>query len=280
MIDIIVTGKDESLEKTLFSIAIQTIRDQIHVILVSEKKHSFMKEFQKKIKIEEVLTKEKSIGKKRQVGYEKADGDTILFMNSGDCFYDVFALHNLNKILLDNDVVIGGIENIEKKYSTHYLVGNLYKRKALKSHRILFRDSDGLDNGFHQLFFMSHPKIVYSSDIIYHENIIYEKDENYYNNIIQDSLFALQKAKNRSYASRDIAKLLYDVILFFAYYFHEGKDTFQEDLFLKFKPLLKEYQYYKKFLVDEDIQYISDINLSNRTIDQIYSEELEKKNDM
>ncbi len=278
MIDIIITGDYDSLEKTLFSICIQTISDKINVIVVSNKKHSFVSEFEKKIKIQEIITKEKSIGKKRQIGYDSAKNEYLLFMNSGDVFYDVFALHNLYKIKDKNDIVIGGISNIEKKYSSYYLVGNLYRRKGLVSHRILFSDSNGLENGFHQLYFMTHPKIVYSEDIIYHQNIVIDKNYDYYHNLIQDSLFAVSKAKVRSYKAKDIARLLYDVVLTFSYVFHNHSEDYFNDLFQEFIPLLEEYHSYQKYLNSEDIQYISDINLTNQTIDDLYLLELENKN--
>ena len=193
MIDIIITGEAKSLEKTLFSICIQTISDIVNVIIVSNKKNPSLSEFQKKIAIQEVITKEKSIGKRRQIGYDLAKGEYLFFMNSGDVFYDVFALNNLYKIRDKNDIVIGGISNIEKKYSSYYLVGNLYRRKGLVTHRIQFSDSNGLENGFHQLYFMTHPKIVYSEDIIYHQNISIDKNYDYYHNLIQDSLFAISR---------------------------------------------------------------------------------------
>lgn len=273
MIDIVLTGNG-SLEKSLFSISIQTIKDLVHVIVVSNQKHSFLSEFQKKISIEEVVTKEKSVGSQRKVGYEKTKNEYVFFMNAGDVFYDVFALNNLYKIREKNDIIIGGIENIEKKYSTYYLVGNLYKRSSLKSHRMVFRESNGLENGFHQLFFMTHPKIVYSNDIIYYQNVEFVKDYEYYRNLIEDSKFAVEKAKNRSYSSSDIARLLYDVVLEFSYLFHEG----WEELLDSFQPLWKEYQKYQKSLKEEDIQYISDINLTNRAVDESYLAELESKN--
>ena len=273
MIDIIIAGDYDSLEKTLFSICIQTISDKVNVIVVSNKKHSFLSEFQKKIKIQEVITKEKSIGKKRQVGYDFAKSEYLLFMNSGDVFYDVFALNNLYKIRENNDVVIGGICNIEKKYSSYYLVGNLYRRKGLTSHRILFSDSNGLENGFHQLYFMTHPKIVYSEDIIYHQNYFVDKNYDYYHNLIQDSLFAVSKAKVRSYKARDIARLLYDIVLTFSYVLHNH----DEEILQEFIPLWMEYQSYRKNLTNEDIQYISDINLTNQTIDDLYLQELENE---
>ena len=280
MIDIIITGESNSLEKTLFSICIQTIYDKANVIIVSNKHHSFIDDFRKKIAIQEVITKEKSIGKKRQIGYDLAKGDYVLFINSGDVLYDVFALNNLYKIREKNDVIIGGITNIEKRYSQYYLVGNLYRRKGLKSHRISFLDSDGLENGFHQLYFMTGPKIVFSGDIIYYQNTLIEKDYHYYHSLIQDSMASIMKAKTRSYQPKNIAKLLYDIVITFAYVFHERKDAFLEDLFQEFKPILEEYHSYQKYLSNEDIQYISDINLTNRTIDGLYLEELESKNQL
>lgn len=275
MIDIIVAGEDSKIDKTLFSIAIQTILDKIHVIVVSNEEHDFSN-FLDVVSIQEIVTDEKTIGKKRQIGLDNAKGDFVFFMNAGDELFDVFALFNCDKIMANNDVVIGGIYNAHKKYSNFYVVGNLYRRSFIKRHRISFHNSDGLGNGFHQLLFMAHGKIVYTGDIIYYQKNPIEKDYLFYHNLLEDTKYALDIAKTRAYESCEIAKLLYDVLLFFGSLFHEKREEYQEKLIEELKPIKKIFDQYQKYLSENDYNYISDINLSNPTVDQIYYKELEK----
>lgn len=276
MIDVIVVGEDKKIEKTLFSISIQTILDQIHVIVVSEEKHDYSG-FQEILSIDEIVTKEKTVGGKRQIGFDKAKGEFVFFMNAGDVFFDVFALFNSHKIIQNYDVVIGGISNAEKKYSNYYLVGNLYRRSFIKRHRICFCHSDGLENGFHQLFFMAHGKINYSGDIIYYQKKEMEKDYSFYHNLIEDTKYAFDIARTRNYDSCEIAKKLYDDLLFFATFFHEKKEDYQNTLIEELKPIMKGFYDHKKSMREKDYKYISDINISNQKVDQIYFNELEKR---
>jgi len=276
MIDVIVVGEDD-FEKTLFSISIQTIKDKIRVIIVSNKKHSFLSHFKDVFPIQEIVTKENTIGKKRQIGFLKATGDYVFFMNAGDVLFDAFSLFNCCKSTLGNDVVIGGIHNASKKYSNYYLVGNLYRRKTLKLYSIPFHESDGLENGFHQLLFMSPAKIVYTGDIIYFQKYEIDKDYHFYHSLLEDSYFALGKAKTRSYDSSKIAKLIYDVLLFFANSFRNQKEEYQDMLIQELKPLMKQYYHYQKYLQEDDKKFISDINVSNYIADQICFEQFEKE---
>jgi len=120
---------------------------------------------------------------------------------------------------------------------------------------------------------MAHVKIVFTGDIIYFQKKEIPKDYALYHSLLEDTKYALSKAKTRSYQSREIAKLLYDVLLFFATTFHDNKEI-QNSLMEEVKPLIKEFYSYQKYLLDEDYQFISDINISNIKIDQLYFQEL------
>ena len=261
MINILLVGESKHFEKSLFSIAIQTVKEEMSVIMVSSKKHD-LSSFQKKIKIEEVITKEKSMGKRREIALQRAKGDYVLFMNSGDVFYDVFALNNLYKNVEGYDVVIGGIENRERQYSCNYLVGNLYRRKYLTSHKLVFHDSDGPENGFHKLVFMSGADIVYSSDIIYHENTSIREDNDW---VLEDAVFAVNLAKKRDYSPHNIALMIYDTVVYYAHLYHQNQLSNGN-----YKDFISLYYEYQKYLSEEDYQYISDINLTNREVDDFY----------
>ena len=98
MIDIIIIDSENvSLQKILFSILIQTLHEKVHVYLIDNKKNTSLSFFQERITIDEVLVDD-NYDIMRKIGLDAGSNEFVLFLNSGDVFYDVFSLNNLYKL--------------------------------------------------------------------------------------------------------------------------------------------------------------------------------------
>lgn len=270
MVDIIVIDRGDFLEKTLLSIFMQTIVNQVNVILVSSIHYPFLSSFQDKLSFQLVPTIDESLGKRREKGFSEAKHKYVLFMDGGDVFYDVFSLANMYYKIGSNDAIIGGIYNDEKPYLNFYFVGNLYKRSYLVKHHIFFCDNDGEGNEFQQLFIMSGGVYQYCNDYVYYRN----RDihwEFFYLHILQDTISSIEIASKRHYPKEKIAFVLYDVILFFAYRFHDCSVLyFSDELKELLCSLISLYHLYEVYVDYEMQKFLSEVHYTNCEIDQVY----------
>ncbi len=273
MIDIVVVDREGNLEKTLFSILQQTMREDISVIVVSNKAHKIIPHFQKKLSIQEIVMKKATLGEMRQKGFDSGSGEYVLFIHSGDVLYDAFSIFNLYRIREDYDAVIGSIFNYSDGRFSSYLVGNLYRRSSIKKHSITFLPSESLENGFHRLLWMSGTSFVFSDDYIYYATSFFSEEKEY-ELVLKDLLIVLKLAKKRKYDKAQIAMVLYDLLLYFAYWYSNN----EIETSLIFKELLgqviQEYQYYQDFLSEEGRTWVSSMYQNNEMIDSIYLKQL------
>ena len=273
MIDIIIIDtNNDLLDKTLFSILIQTIRENVHVYLIRNKKKSLLPFFKERICVEEIVVENRSYAEMRNVGLDVSRGKFVIYFNSGDVFYDVFSLFNLYKLINDCDVVYGSIMNCSNHYSNHYIEGNLIRKSYLKRHRLRFFTEGNGSYEFRRLLFISNPRVVYSNDY----SCCREDIDDWYNqhvDILQDSFCAFTIAKKRKYDKDRIAMMIYDVVLYYAYLYEEKKDLDVLGFFSDLLKSLKWYYYeYKKYLDLELKEYISELNMTNYRLDELIIE--------
>ena len=274
MIDIIVVDRGEFLEKTLFSILMQTIIDQVHVIVVRSNYDTFFSSFRKRMSLQEVYVSScESIGEKRRIGLSEASHDYVLFMDGGDTFYDVFSLANMYYSMDGNDAIIGGVFNDSKPYLNIYLVGNLYRKSYLIKHHIFFCQSDGEENGFQHLFIMSGGTYQYCNDYVYYRNRQISWDDCSLD-ILKDVFSSIEIASKRHYAKEKIAFVLYDVLLLFSYLYHDGvlnlSDQNLENLISSLKTYYDSYQKY----VNRDMKiFLSEVQGTICEVDDVYVKE-------
>jgi glycosyltransferase involved in cell wall biosynthesis len=114
MINIIIPAYNshKTIEKTIASIAVQTISDQIEIILVDDGSdygyEEIIKKFQNLIKIKYIKHKVNlGVGFARQTGLDAVDQSYFGFADSDDFYTDAFAFEEmLNKIKKTKNAMI------------------------------------------------------------------------------------------------------------------------------------------------------------------------------
>jgi glycosyltransferase involved in cell wall biosynthesis len=114
MINIIIPAYNahETIEKTIASIAVQTISDQIEIILVDDASNNgyeeIIKKFEKLIKIKYIKHKVNlGVGFARQTGLDAVDKPYFGFADSDDFYTDAFAFEKmLNKAKEKNSNIV------------------------------------------------------------------------------------------------------------------------------------------------------------------------------
>lgn len=200
-VDIIIPAYNahKTINRTLASIAMQSIIDEIQVIIVndaSERDYSeFVKMYSKFFKIREVkMHKNGGPGVARQVGVDNSDSPFITFIDADDTFAGAFVLRELRKKLLDDStaVFVSSIfaeeqvaPNGDNMYIPHaqdmvWVFGKMYRRDFLDRYSIRFNHSRANeDNGFNKLIQLC------SSDM---ERVIFSDDVTYFWHINENSI--------------------------------------------------------------------------------------------
>ena len=177
MIDIIIPlyNAIETIEYTLMSINLQTIKNKIKVYLIDDASDDdYTKIINKYQELDIIYTKlEKNLGPglARQKGLDISNSKYIIFMDADDLFYNADSV----KILLENaekyDLVYG-ITYDEKRcislYNEGDLHGKLYNRNFIEKNKIKFNETRfHEDNYFNNLFLICDPKINFINNIVY-----------------------------------------------------------------------------------------------------------------
>lgn len=242
MIDVVILNINNNISKTLFSIYIQTIKNDLKIYVISRKKDKKIGPFKDKLNIEEIVVGDVSIGLMRSKGLNKCKNEYITFINSGDCFYNVFSLNNLFKIRDKNDIIFGKIVNYNIPYSNNYVEGNLYRKKFLDDNKIDFFDSNSADNGFNKLILMFNSNYTFSDDLIYYienTNINYDI---YFKEVIDDVIKCLKIADKNNCSNLLVSEVIYDCTVYLAYLYSLLGD---KKRILKY--IGKYYEYYLKY---------------------------------
>lgn len=152
MIDLIIpiTNKCPSLKQTLLSIMLQSIKDKLNIVLVTNKlnKHkSTIDLFLSKLNITILESKDKkTIEELKEYAISNTNNEYIMFLDENTYLYDAFSLSTLyNQLLNDNsDFIIGNTVNLinNNYYNTFNIYDNsnnkIYKRSYLTKNNIVF----------------------------------------------------------------------------------------------------------------------------------------------
>jgi glycosyltransferase involved in cell wall biosynthesis len=180
----------KTINRTLASIAMQAIVDDIEVVIVndaSDRDYSEFTQFYAKFfKIKEVkMQKNGGPGVARQVGVDNSNAPFVTFIDADDTFAGSFVLKELrNNLLRDpSSAMVSGIfaeeqnlPNGQNMYLPHkqdmvWMFGKMYRRDFLNKYNIRFNHSRANeDNGFNklvQLCSSDQEKVVFSEDVIY-----------------------------------------------------------------------------------------------------------------
>lgn len=189
IIDVIIPAYNaqDSIERTIASIVIQSIKDKIKVTIVNDcdgKDYSkVIKRYSDLIDIQEIkLSKNGGPGVARQYGIDNTYLPYFTCIDADDSFSGAFALEILydNLIKTPNAVVSVGTfleEHDKLQFVPHsgdliWMFGKLYSRDFINKYEIRFNETRANeDNGFNTLIRLctdEYEKIVFVKDIVYY----------------------------------------------------------------------------------------------------------------
>ena len=177
MIDIVIFIKDiNDIDKTLISICMQEIKDKINVIIINSglnnNLYNKLNIFKEELNIK-VVSNDNDL--------DILSGKYIMFIDSGNIFYNAFSVQYLYYTILENNAdLICGMVHEKRRNKTiitngneNYLYGKIYNKDFLNKHNIKV-DYTSLNNNsyFNKLVLSYNPKMYYiEEDICILENI-------------------------------------------------------------------------------------------------------------
>lgn len=238
MIDVIIPAYNsyDTIDRTLSSIALQTIVDDINVYIVNDGSshdyEEYINFYSRFMNITELSYKEnKGPGYARQYGINNSTSQYVMFIDSDDVFYSPFSIERLYKTIFSEDFDFvnsafykqsnGKLVKIED--DVVWLHGKIYKREFLVNNNIRFNDSrSNEDNGFNTLLIINNPKEKYLDEITYiyqdNKDSITRKNNNEFKytgmfGYIYNMCWALNQKKDNPQISRIAYAALYAVYL-------------------------------------------------------------------
>lgn len=278
MIDIIIPAYNahKTIEKTLLSICLQTIKDKINVIIVddcSKKDYSeIVTIFKNTLNIRQIkLDKNSGPGVARQFGLDNSNSEYIMFADSDDIFYDCFSIENIYNKIVDTDYELASgilcVEELEQLnfYDIHTvcLHANMYRRTYIEKNKFRFNNTrTSEDMSFNTLYVLSNPKTLYENSNTYvyryNPNSITKSDIiNYPFDMLElyiyNTIWFTKQAEDRNYDSHEIAKYIFTACIttYFKYLEYLSKPELNL-IFKWFAPLLEIYKKYNLYLSDDE----------------------------
>ena len=179
MIDIIIPcfNAYSTLDKTLQSIAVQSIKDRINVLLVddcSEDKYDdYIDRYKNYFNISILrLEKNSGPGVAREKGINNTIGKYIMFIDSDDLFYSSISVEKLFYKIEEGYDLVFSIEYDQKRDSYLVLNGNvhgkIYRREFISNNNIHFNNSRyHEDNYFNNLVLLNPSKKCFLEECTY-----------------------------------------------------------------------------------------------------------------
>lgn len=261
-----------TIKRVLYSIATQTSKYKIHVILVddcSEKPYNYLLEQFKDLEIEIVrLDKNSGPGVARQKGIEAGKSKYIMFMDSDDTLTSSFAVQRLHEFIEQGqyDLVNSNFfEELENgQFLNHvadiiWVFGKMYRREFLEKNNIHFNDTRANeDTGFNAVCFAVGKSGHLNDDTyIWHfnPNSITRRDDGIYRFIgVKGYLFNMEWAVNEirriGTPSEIIKKFIYTIYITTYFFYLDLKIWGDERVdFDEFISWVK--KFYKVFINEE-----------------------------
>lgn len=274
MIDIIIPAYNAQkfIEKCLFSIALQTLKNSINVYVIDdcsdETYDEIVNKFKKILNINLIrLKSNRGPGYARQVGLDNSFGKYILFLDCDDALYDCFSIEKLyNATNNKENVIIYGFVEVEDKTGNKSKINNegslhgkLFCRNIIDKYKLKFYEGyNHEDLSFYLLYNSADIEKKYISDVVYsyvynsksitkenEEKYQFNKSKEYVNNIV----WYVENAEKRFFNMSEIAENVYYslIILYNRYmenYYQENVDYILEIS----KEILNLYRKYKNYI--------------------------------
>ena len=273
----------KTLERTLASIYMQTIKDDIHVYISNDADGLDYGDIINKFDLNityKVCPENGGAGLARQFGIDYSQNqedksDYIMFVDADDCLASAFACEMLlcEAKKCDADLVVGAFDNDmrngkqvaigETVDSTTWLHGKMFKRDYLIKHNISFKQGmrTNEDVYFNQLALSYEPvarsikKICYSW--IFNQGSLTrtgEKDNRYdilYDYIIVSEEFALEALRRGLLDNEQVVRLVTDNLMVIYRYYNEILDAHDEEHGNRYLNRCKEYYHNALELIPE-----------------------------
>jgi glycosyltransferase involved in cell wall biosynthesis len=188
MLDVIIPAykAQETIERTLCSIVMQSIVTKVSVIIVNDYDgigyDKFVKQFKDYVDIKEVVLDVNSgPGVARQVGIDSSTSPYFTCIDADDTFVGAFALERLLKAAQsqpEHHTIVGGfieqqdhLQFVNHQQDLVWMFGKLYTRAFIDKYKIRFNETRANeDNGFNtiiRLVSSETEKIMFIPDIVY-----------------------------------------------------------------------------------------------------------------
>lgn len=170
MIDVIIPlyNAKDTLEKTLISLDLQTIKEHLKIYLIDDSGvdnyDAIINNFSSLNIVYHRLNENKGPGLARQEGIQISNGEYITFIDADDYLYDADSMRFLFDGIKEGYDYVSGYTFDEKRYlninNPSDLHGKIYRRSFLEKNNIKFNETRfHEDNYFNNLVLMLSPKI-------------------------------------------------------------------------------------------------------------------------
>lgn len=266
MIDIIISAYNahKTIVKTLLSIEMQTMVDDINVYIIddaSQKDYEDIKNMFKDTLRIKIIKNSKNLGPglSRQKALDNSNSEYIVFIDADDVFYDIYAIENLYKNIDGYDSAWGIVleqENEDEftyaRGKDIYLHGKIYRRSIIEKNDIKFCNSrNHEDNAFNVLYKSCCKNINIFDNLVYvytqNETSITNNTSNRQNihSFIEVYYWLINEEIKKKVDKKAIAVHIYVVILYVYFnYFLYKDDENLEFVFQEMKKIKKLYEEY------------------------------------
>lgn len=254
MIDVIIPlyNARNTLELTLMSLDIQTMRDKIEIYLIDDASNESYEDILDEFKDLNInyhrLNENVGPALARQKGLDISSNAYVMFIDSDDYLYKVDAIELLYKNIIEGYEYVIGLTYDEKRnrylFNEGDLHAKLYSRKFIEAKNIRFNDSRfHEDNYFNNLFLACDPKIKKIEDCMYlyryNKDSITNDDKNFkrLEILLKNISEFIKESKKRNANKEIIIHLLVTKIRYFTSLYI----TFDDEMRKTFEDWIKKY---------------------------------------
>ena len=247
MIDVIIPlyNAKDTLEKTLISLNLQTIKEHLKIYLIDDSGvdnyDAIINNFSSLNIVYHRLRENKGPGLARQEGIQISNSEYITFIDADDYLYDADSMRFLFDGIKEGYDYVSGYTFDEKRYlninNPSDLHGKIYRRSFLEKNNIKFNETRfHEDNYFNNLVLMLSPKIKELEYCVY----IYRYNKNSITNLDNENEFLrlelliynlhnlVLEGLNRNCNHELIYKIIYDKVGYFNIVYQKMSDEHQK----------------------------------------------------
>lgn len=224
MVDIIVLMNNDikSLINTLGSISFQNNKDY-KVIIVNNTDIDLDNKFDMFNDLNISIVKSNNKDNLKNIGINNSNSKYILFINSGDLFYNCFSISNILVDIDKYDIITGKIaisyDNKVDYYDdiNRYTYGKIYKRDFIKKNKLKFNNCKYYsDMAFNKLYIMCKARSALCRKEVYFTSNPMENDNNkdYIVDYCKSFNKCIETSAKMKLDNKDISYLIYTNILY------------------------------------------------------------------